>query len=81
MVEQVMYLVMRKSCLVRPLIKLCDLVELELVQNIGMAAKYSRQASIRATSASTPTTAKSFGRQFSHQQSAQTIDKSDDEEV
>ena len=46
-----------------------------------MMAKYTRQASIRQASASTPTAAKSVVQQFSRQQSAQTVDKSDEEEV
>ena len=48
---------------------------------IGMIAKYARQASIRQTSASTPTAAKSISEQFSRQKSVQAVDKSDDEEV
>ena len=48
---------------------------------VGMIAKYTRQASVRQASASTPTGAKSFARQFSRQQSAQAVEKSDDEEV
>ena len=47
------------------------------VNNVGMLAKYTRQASLRQ-STSTPTVAKS---QFSHQQSPQTTEKSDDKEV
>ena len=46
-----------------------------------MIAKYSRQASLRQASASTPTGTKSFVKQFSRQQSAQAVDASDDEEV
>ena len=46
-----------------------------------MIAKYSRQASLRQASASTPTGTKSFARQFSHQQSTQAVEASDDEEV
>ena len=48
---------------------------------VGMIAKYARQASIRQTSASTPTAAKSISEQFSRQKSVQAVDKSDDEEV
>ena len=44
-------------------------------------AKYTRQVSLRQASASTPTAAKSFSRQFSRQQSAQAPEKPDDEEV
>ena len=46
-----------------------------------MIAKYVRQVSARQGSASTPTGAKSFARQFSRQQSAQAVEASDDEEV
>ena len=48
---------------------------------VGMIAKYAQQASVRQASASTPTGTKSFSRHFSHQQSTQAVDKSDDEEV
>ena len=51
------------------------------VNNLGMMAKYTRQVSLRQASASSPTAAKSFSRQFSRQQSAQAVEKSDDEEV
>ena len=44
-----------------------------------MIAKYQRQASVKG-SVSTPTAAKSFGRQFSRQQSTQ-APQPDDEEV
>ena len=46
-----------------------------------MIAKYARQVSSRQASASTPTGAKSFAKQFSHQQSTQAVEASDDEEV
>ena len=46
-----------------------------------MIAKYKRQASLRTASVSTPTVTKSFSGQFSRQQSTQTVEKSDDEEV
>ena len=46
-----------------------------------MIAKYARQVSSRQASASTPTVAKSLGRQFSQQQSTQVVEASDDEEV
>ena len=36
------------------------------INNVGMMAKYTRQVSLRQASASTPTAAKSFSRQFSH---------------
>ena len=63
--------------------KFADENLIQLINNfiVGMVAKYSRQASLRAASSSTPTAAKSFQRQFSHQQSSQVVEKPDDEKV
>ena len=53
----------------------------KILYTVGMIAKYKHQVSLRTASASTPTGAKSFSKQFSHQQSAQATEESDDEEV
>ena len=59
-----------------------DGFEMVCTINVGMAAKYSRQASLRvAGSTSNVTVTTSISTQFSHQQSVQVLEKSDDEKV